>query len=78
MTGSPPSPLGLQSIIIWAKKYCFYLGFQALRGKKLLKVHILVLKKKKKKGKFYVGFPTFAAASVGASRCWDWLAHRGA
>lgn len=47
MTGSPPSPLGLQSIIIWAKKYCFYLGFQALRGKKLLKVHILVLKKKK-------------------------------
>ena len=55
ITGSPPS---LQSIIIWAMKYCFYLGFQTLRGNKPLKAHILVFKKKKK-CHFHMGFPTF-------------------
>lgn len=69
----PPS---LESIIIWAKKYCFYLGFQTLRGNKALKAHILVL--------FFLSatftwaFWHFAAASARATSCWHWLTHSGA
>lgn len=42
-----PPLLRLQIIIIWAKKYGFHLGFQTLRGNKLLKVHMLVFRKRK-------------------------------
>lgn len=61
ITGSPSPPLSLQNIIIWAKKYGFYLELQTLRGNKLLKVHMPVLKKKEKCN-FYVGFPTFCSS----------------
>lgn len=52
-------PSKLQGTIIWAKKYCFYLRFQTLRGSKLLRVYTCVLKKEK--CNFYVGFQTFCS-----------------
>lgn len=37
-----------EALIIWAKKYYFYLGFPSLSGSKLGKVYIHVFKNKKK------------------------------
>lgn len=45
-------PAITRGIIIWAKKYCFSLGFHSLRGSKLLKVYIPVFFIKRKSAAF--------------------------
>lgn len=55
-------PAITRGIIIWAKKYCFSLGFHSLRGSKLLKVYIPVFFIKRKKVQRLRGFPTFRSS----------------